>query len=62
MMEYPVNFEALTETVEYYEEVVKMNERASAYLESFDWCKDITDNSLYLNLGSTICVGFGKCR
>jgi len=56
MMEYPINLDALKKSVEYYNEVIKMNERASVYLSGFDWCKQIRCSSLYMNLGSTLCI------
>lgn len=55
-MEYPIRVKALTEAVEFYPEVIKMNDQASVYIEGFRWCKEVRDSVLYLNLGSTLCI------
>lgn len=55
-MKYPIDFESLTQSVEFYHEVIQANKRANTYLESFEWCKDTKGRSLYLNLGSTLCI------
>lgn len=55
-MKYPVNFESLTRDIEYYKEVGDVQKQARAYLSGFTWCKEIRSCSLYLNLGSTLCI------
>lgn len=55
-MEYPIRVKALTEAVDFYHEVIKMNDQASVYIEGFRWCKEVRDSFLYLNLGSTLCI------
>ncbi|CAM4428187.1 hypothetical protein SAMN06265348_12330 [Pedobacter westerhofensis] len=40
-MGYPISFEAPEGTVEYYDKVGEMNQRATAYLESFKWCRSV---------------------
>ena len=55
-MKYPVNLNAISSKVEFYAEVIEMNEKASDYLLSFDWCSEIKSSSIYLNLGSKLCV------
>ncbi len=55
-MKYPLAFKSITTKTEFYSEVVEMNKKASDYLSSFDWCRQIKTSSIYLNLGSTLCV------
>jgi hypothetical protein len=55
-MEYPIRVKALTEAVDFYPEVIKMNDQARVYIEGFRWCKEVRDSVLYLNLGSTLCI------
>lgn len=55
-MKYPINTKNLTEDVEFYSEVLKMNKEAADYIQSFGWCKNVKDSNLYLNLGSILCI------
>lgn len=55
-MEYPIRISTLTKAVKFYKEVVEMNLVASAYIQGFQWCKEVKESVLYLNLGSTLCI------
>jgi len=55
-MHYPIKYKKLTTNVEYYSEVVVLHKEAENYLYNFDWCESINNSSLYINLGSKLCV------
>jgi len=55
-MTYPIESEFITPSLEFYSEVVEQKDRAFAYIESFKWCGNVKNSSLYLNLGSVICI------
>ena len=55
-MNYPIDYKDLMTTAEFYSDVIKMHQEATAYLLDFTWCKKIIKASIYLNLGSTLCI------
>jgi hypothetical protein len=55
-MKYPIDLNAIPAKIKYYSEVIEMNKKASDYLLSFDWCVEIKSSSIYLNLGSILCI------
>jgi len=55
-MIYPIKTTALQENLDFYAEVILMQERATQYIKGFPWCKAVTASSLYFNLGEKLCV------
>jgi hypothetical protein len=55
-MKYPKRVKDLTHALDFYSEVIKMHQKASLYIKGFRWCREVKDSTLYLNLGSTLCV------
>jgi hypothetical protein len=55
-MTYPIDCKNITDKVEFHSEVIDMRKEAEAYLQSFAWCKEIRGCSLYMNLGSKLCI------
>jgi hypothetical protein len=55
-MEYPINFKDLTKKIKYYDEVINAHKEAADYIQSFYWCKEIKNSSLYTNLGKVLCI------
>jgi hypothetical protein len=55
-MKYPKRVKDLTHSLDFYPEVIKMHQKACLYINDFAWCREVKDSTLYLNLGSTLCV------
>lgn len=55
-MIYPIKTTELQENLDFYSEVILMQERATQYLQGFPWCKAVIASSLYFNLGEKLCV------
>ena len=55
-MPYPKRISDLSPDTEFYSEAVLMQQRAEEYLSGFRWCRGIRRSSLYVNLGSKLCV------
>jgi hypothetical protein len=55
-MKYPKRVKDLTHSLDFYSEVIEMHQKASLYIKDFRWCREVKDSTLYLNLGSTLCV------
>jgi hypothetical protein len=53
---YPIPLKKIKPSLEFYDEVIKMNLEAEEYINGFKWCKQIKEAHLYYNLGSTLCV------
>ena len=53
---YPISIKSITNSLEYYKEVLQLEKEASGYLSGFKWCKKIKEKYIYYNLGSTLCV------
>ena len=53
---YPISLQKIKPSLEFYDEVIKMNAAAEAYINGFKWCKQINEAHLYYNLGATLCV------
>ncbi len=55
-MNYPINYKEITNDIDFYSEVNKLQEEAETYIKSFKWCKDIKNCSLYTNIGRVFCI------
>lgn len=55
-MKYPIAYNLVTVKTEFYHELAKVYEEAKVYLLGFAWCHKIIESSIYLNLGSTLCI------
>ncbi|WP_152620366.1 hypothetical protein [Pedobacter lusitanus] len=55
-MIYPINTSSLTESLDFYTEVISMQARADQYIKGFPWCAAVKTSSLYFNLGEKLCV------
>ena len=56
MKNYPISFTNIDNSLEFYDEVLKVKSEAYEYINSFKWCEKIVDSQLYFNLGSAFCV------
>ena len=55
-MDYPINCNKIETDLELYSEVIAAHKEAVTYIKSFNWCEEIFDSSLYLNIGSSLCI------
>ena len=55
-MIYPIKTTALQENLDFYAEVILMEERATQYIKGFPWCRAVIESFLYFNLGEKLCV------
>ncbi|MBS1500834.1 MAG: DUF4826 family protein [Bacteroidetes bacterium] len=55
-MKYPIRFESLKKSDEFYSEVVELQNDAASYLKGFKWCDKIINCDVYLNMGLTLCI------
>lgn len=55
-IKYPISYKEFKPTLQYYPEIVDIHIKAEKYLLSFDWCENIKDSALYVNLGKMFCI------
>jgi hypothetical protein len=55
-MKYPINRIDFITDVKFHGEVIQATKTATQYLLGFDWCREVIDVDLYLNLGATLCI------
>ena len=55
-MEYPKKVKDLKKTADFYSEAKEMDQKAVLYIKDFGWCREVKESTLYLNLGSTLCI------
>ena len=55
-MIYPINYKAINNDVEFYQEVVALHKEAENYLLGFKWCAETKGSFLYNNYGKIFCI------
>jgi hypothetical protein len=56
MIAYPVDISRIDESIEHYDEVVKLRKQAEEYLLGYEWCKEIYKGWLFTNIGFVACI------
>lgn len=55
-MKYPIKYEDLELSTEFYAEIIQCHKEATEYIKCFDWVSELKSSYLFLNLGSKLCV------
>jgi hypothetical protein len=55
-MEYPINIDNITPSLEFYSEVASLAEESKKYLIRQEWCRGIRNGWLFTNLGKVLCI------
>jgi hypothetical protein len=55
-MVYPVAIGRLDSNTQFYEEVLDLLEQSKKYLSEYEWCKEIKNGWLFVNIGRVACI------
>lgn len=55
-MVYPVAIGGLDSNIQFYDEVLDLLEQSKKYLSEYEWCKEIKNGWLFVNIGRVACI------
>jgi len=55
-MNYPIRFQDIDASIDFFSELNDIHRKAVGYLLSFRWCAKIRDSFIYTNLGDVFCI------
>ena len=55
-MNYPIRFQDIDASIDFFSELGDVHQKAISYLLSFTWCGKIRDSFIYTNVGDVFCI------